>query len=149
MTPSKLCRFLRRENLHLYLTSTGLEEAPQKSSLSLVAMRAVEKHSPPEQHCSPKQRNQAYLLPCPVFQGCFLGFYLRLCTTQCQLQLLPQGRCLQPEQQICGCPVVRHQTHQCKLHPDCWPWGTPWRQGKNTIKRIVDPGMAELWMVSG
>lgn len=64
----------------------------------------------------------------------------------CQLLLLPQGLRLQP--------LERHQTHQCKLHPDCWPcahaegvWGIPWRQGKNTIERIVDPGMAgELWM---
>lgn len=58
------------------MTSTGLEEAPEKSSSSLTAMRAVEKCS------SPEPRNQAYLLPYPVFQDCLLGLYLQLCTTE-------------------------------------------------------------------
>lgn len=71
-----------REHPHLYMTSTGLEEAPEKSSSSLTAMRAVEKCSSPEQHYSPEPRNQAYLLPYPVFQDCLLGLYLQLCTTE-------------------------------------------------------------------
>lgn len=71
-----------RENPHLYMTSTGLEEAPEKFSLSLVAMRTLEKHSPPEQRCSPEPRNQASLFPCLVFQGCPLGLCLQLCTAE-------------------------------------------------------------------
>lgn len=71
-----------REHPHLYMTSTGLEEAPEKSSLSLAAMGAVEKRSLPEQCCSPQPRHQAYLLPCPVSQGCLLGFYFQLCTAE-------------------------------------------------------------------
>ena len=66
-----------REHPHLYTTSTGLGEAPEKSSSSPTAMRAVEKRSPPEQCYTPEPRNQACLLPYPVFHGCLLlGLYL-------------------------------------------------------------------------
>lgn len=66
-----------REHPYLHMTSTGPEEAPDKSSSSPVVMRAVEKRSPPEQCYSPEPRNQAHLLPYPVFHGCLLrGLYL-------------------------------------------------------------------------
>lgn len=71
-----------REHPHLYITSTALEEAPEKSSLNLVATRAVEKRSPPKQCCSLEPRNQAYLFPCPISQGCLLGLYFQLCTAE-------------------------------------------------------------------
>lgn len=109
-----------REHPHLYMTSTGPEEAPEKSTSSPTAMRAVEKHSP-EQCYSHEPRNQPCLLP-SFFMGALYLASTSICVPlKLQLLLLPQGLLLEPGQQSCRRPVVRHQTHQCKLHPDCWP----------------------------
>lgn len=50
-----------REHPHLYMTSTGPEETPEKSTSSPTAMRAVEKLSPPTQCYSPEPRNHPCL----------------------------------------------------------------------------------------
>lgn len=93
-----------REHPHLCMTSTHLEEAPEKSSSSPTAMRAVEKCSPPEQCYSPEPRNQACLLPYPAFTSAFLASTSSYVLLNRQLLLFPQGLLIEPEQQSRRCP---------------------------------------------